>query len=141
MSHDPRFHIWNTLHDGEITAVAADASDTVTIFVSIPYLRRRLQPLGDSFVLTLSGVRQLQFRDFSGTISSLRDELDLTAPEILSSESAHMPVTVETTSGQLLADFDDVQFALDTGQSVTYEAIEKVCHEYWDEWSAKQPKT
>ena len=111
MPHDPRFDIWNVLHDGEITAIATDRSDTATIFVSIPYLRRRLQPLGDSFVLTLSGVRQLQFRDFSGTISSLPDELELTAPEILSSESQQMPITVETTGGQLLADFDDVQIA------------------------------
>src|SRR5947209_16892377 len=86
MPRDPRFDLWNVLHDGEITAVAA-AGDTATIFVSIPYLRRRLQPLGDSVVLTLSGVRQLQFRDFSGTISSLSQELELTAPEILSSES------------------------------------------------------
>jgi hypothetical protein len=140
MPRYPRFGIWNTLHDGEITAVAADASDTVTIFVSIPYLRRRLQPLGDSFVLTLSGVRQLQFRDFSGTISSLPDELALTATEILSSESQSMPVTVETTAGQLLADFDAVQFALDTGQPVGYDAIEKACHEYWDEGSAKHKK-
>jgi hypothetical protein len=140
MPHDPRFDIWNVLHDGEITAIATDRSDTATIFVSIPYLRRRLQPLGDSFVLTLSGVRQLQFRDFSGTISSLPDELELTAPEILSSESQQMPVTVETTGGQLLADFDDVQIALDTGQPVEYDAIEKVCHEYWDEWSAKHKK-
>jgi hypothetical protein len=140
MPRDPRFHLWNVLHDGEITAVAADAGDTATIFISIPYLRRRLQPLGDSFVLTLSGVRQLQFRDFSGTISSLSDELEHTAPEILSSKSEHMPVTVDTTSGQLLADFDAVHFALDTGQPVSYEAIEEVCHNYWDEWSAKHKK-
>ncbi len=52
-----------------------------------------------------------------------------------------MPVTIETTGGQLLADFDDLQFALDTGQSVSYEAIEKACHEYWDEWSAKHKET
>jgi hypothetical protein len=140
MARDPRFDIWNTLHDGEITAVSAADSDTATIFVSIPYLRRRLQPLGDSFVLTLSGVRQLQFRDFSGSISSLPAELELTAPEILSSESQQMPVTVETTGGQLLADFDNVQFALDTGERVSYEAIERVCRDYWNEWSAKHPK-
>jgi hypothetical protein len=111
MPRDARFGLWNTLHDGEITAVSADAGTTVTIFVSIPYLRRRLRPLGDSFVLTLLGVRQLQFRDFSGTISSLRDELEFTAPEILSSESENMPVTVETTGGQLFADFVLLCFA------------------------------
>jgi hypothetical protein len=48
---DPRIAIWNILHDGEITAVSEDVG-TLTMFVSIPYLRRRLTPLGDSFVLT-----------------------------------------------------------------------------------------
>jgi hypothetical protein len=140
MPRDARFNIWNTLHDGELTAVSADDRDTVTIFVSIPYLRRRLQPLGDSFVLTLSGVKQLQLRDFSGTVSSLRDALEHAAPEILSSDSEEMPLTVETTGGQLLAAFDEVHFALDTGEDVAYETIEQVCREYWDEWSSKHKK-
>jgi hypothetical protein len=140
MQREPRIDIWNVLPDGEITAVSGDDSGVVTLFVSIPYLRRRLQPLGDSIVLTLSGVRQLQFRDFGGSVTSLREELEETAPEILSSESEHMPITVDTTTGQLLADYDDVQLALDTGQAVAYEAMERVCQEYWDEWSAKHPK-
>ena len=140
MQREPRIDIWNVLHDGEITAVSGDDSDVVTLFVSIPYLRRRLQPLGDSIVLTLSGVRQLQFRDFGGSVTSLREELEETAPEILSSESEHMPITVDTTAGQLLADYDDMQLALDTGQTVAYEALERICQEYWDEWSVKHPK-
>jgi len=66
---DERIAIWNVLHDGEITAVSEDG-DTLTMFVSIPYLRRRLKPLGDSFVLTLAGVRRAECRDFGGAASS-----------------------------------------------------------------------
>jgi hypothetical protein len=140
MPRDPRIEIWNVLHDGEITAVSGEGGNTVTLFVSIPYLRRRVAPLGDSFVLTLSGVRQLEYLDFSGVRSSLGDELELAAPEILSTDSEQMPITVHTTSGQLLLEFDDVQFALDTGQRVSYETIVRVCGEYWKEWSAKHQK-
>ena len=50
---DKRIEIWNILHDGEITAIEGEDSDTLTMFVSIPYLRRRLKPIGDSFVLTM----------------------------------------------------------------------------------------
>src|SRR5580765_1578392 len=101
---DTRIAIWNVLHDGEITAVAEDG-DTLTMFVSIPYLRRRLEPLGDSFVLTLAGVRRAECRNFGGAASSaspLRAELEIGSPEILSTESVSMPVTIETTLGQLV---------------------------------------
>jgi hypothetical protein len=57
---DTRIAIWNVLHDGEITAISEDG-DTLTMFVNIPYLRRRLKPLGDSFILTLAGVRQAEW--------------------------------------------------------------------------------
>lgn len=48
-----------------------------------------------------------------------------------------MPITIETTLGQLILDFQSIGFSLDTGQSVDYETIEKICEEYWTEWQAK----
>ena len=134
---EPRLQIWNVLHDGEITAVAGEGSDTLTMFVSIPYLRRKLEPLGDSFVLTLKGLKHLEFRDFDGTITSLREELEIGTPEILSTESEAMPVKIQTTLGQLILDFESIRIALDTGQAIEYEAIEKVCDEYLSEWQEK----
>lgn len=134
---NPRIQVWNLLHDGEITAIAGEGGETLTMFVSIPYLRRRLEPLGDSFVLTLRGLKRLEFRDFDGTTRPLREEIDIGTPEILSTESASMPVKIETTMGQLILDFESIRFALDTGQEVEYETIEKVCEEYWAEWKAK----
>ena len=136
---DERIAIWNVLHDGEITAVS-ESGDTLTMFVNIPYLRRRLKPLGDSFVLTLVGVRRAEWCNFDGSASSasaLQDELEIGTPEILKTESESMPVTVETTMGQLILDFQSIRFALDTGQDTDYKTIESVCDEYWAEWQAK----
>jgi hypothetical protein len=136
---DARIQIWNVLHDGEITAISKDG-DTLTMFVSIPYLRSRLKPLGDSFVLTLTGVRQAECRDFSGSASSassLREELEIGSPEILKTDSESLPVIVDTTMGQLILDFQSIHFALDTGQPIEYETIERVCEEYWTEWQAR----
>jgi len=134
---DERIQIWNVLHDGEITAISGDDGETLTMFVSIPYLRRRLEPLGDSLILTLSGLSRVEFYNFDGTPSSLREALDIGSPEILSTESESMPVSISTTLGQLTLDFRRISFALDTGQSIDYEAIEKVCEEYWTEWNVK----
>ena len=130
---DRRIQIWNILHDDEITAISGEGSDILTMFVSIPYLRRRLDPLGDSFVLTLSGITRLEFHDFDGTRETLQEQLDIRSPEILSTESDSMPASIATSLGQLTLDFQSISFALDTGQAVEYEAIEKVCEEYWTE--------
>ncbi len=130
---DRRIQIWNILHDDEITAISGEGSDILTMFVSIPYLRRRLDPLGDSFVLTLSGITRLEFHDFDGTRETLQEQLDIGSPEILSTESDSMPASIATSLGQLTLDFQSISFALDTGQAVEYEAIEKVCEEYWTE--------
>jgi hypothetical protein len=48
-----------------------------------------------------------------------------------------MPLTIETTMGQLVLDFQSIRFALDTGQDIDYKTIETVCDEYWTEWKAK----
>jgi len=130
---DRRIQIWNILHDDEITAISGEGSDILTMFVSIPYLRRRLDPLGDSFVLTLSGIIRLEFHDFDSTRETLQEQLDIGSPEILSTESDSMPASIATSLGQLTLDFQSISFALDTGQAVEYEAIEKVCEEYWTE--------
>ena len=55
MKMNEKIQIWNVLHDGKITAVQQDG-ETLTMFVSIPYLRRRMKPIGDSFVLTLTAM-------------------------------------------------------------------------------------
>ena len=137
MPVDPRTGIWNVLHDGEITAIA-HREETLTLFVSIPYLRRRLEPLGDSFVLVLKGLKRVEFHDFDGTTTDLRSELEIGTPTILSTDSEEVPVTVETTMGRLILDFASIYFSMDTGQEIQYETIAKACEEYWTELEAKK---
>ena len=134
---DERIQIWNLLHDGEITAVAGEGGQTLTMFVSVPFLRRRLAPLGDSFVIVLSGLTLLEFHDFAGTKISLAEELEIGTPEILSTESESMPIKIETTMGQLTLSFQSIRFTLDTGGDIEYEAIARVCEEYWADWNAR----
>ena len=136
---DHRIGIWNLLHDGEITAVSEQGSN-LTMFVSIPYLRRRLSPMGDSFVLTLKGVKKLEFRNFDGKAELLADQLNIGAPEILGTDSNSVPVTVDTTLGQLMIDFDSVALAMDTGQVIDFETIDRTAVEYWTELEAKAAK-
>jgi hypothetical protein len=134
---DPRIEIWRVLHDGQITALAGEGGGAITMFVSIPYLRRRLVPLGDSLVLRLGGVRRFQWCDNIDKAGSLREELWWTTPEILGTESESMPVTIDTTMGRLVAEFESVSVSLDTGESLLYEDLRRVCEEYWIEWERR----
>ena len=137
---DKRIQIWNLLHDGEITAISGEDSEILTMFVNIPHLRRRIPPLGDSFVLTLSGLSRIEFRDFSDSVSKLREEIDFGSPEILYTDSDSMPISIATTNGELILDFESISFALDTGQVVEFEDIDRVCEEFWTEWENKYGK-
>lgn len=147
---DERIAIWNILRGGKITAVSEDG-DTLTASVSVPYIRRRIKPMGDSFVLTLTGVRRAEWRGFdsSGPASTIHEGLEIDAPEIAGTDSRAMPITIgitlgdiflnermsidETMRGQIILDFQKIRFALDTGQSSDYQTIYRVYEEYWEE--------
>lgn len=131
---DSKIDIWNVLHDGEITAISDENSDSLTMFVNIPWLRRRIEPIGDSFVLLFEGLKILEYEDTDGAKTSLRDELDVCSIEILSTPSKLMPVTVMMTMGQLTLDYENINFKLDTGQEIDFETIDRLCEEYWAEW-------
>ena len=133
---DERIEIWNVLLDGQITAVKGQGR-VLTMFVNIPYLRRRMKPLGDSFVLTIEEVMRIDFRDFDGKLETIQEAIDTGSPEILSTDSEDMPIKIFTTLGELILDFENIHFALDTGQKIDFASINKTCEDYWDEWEEK----
>jgi hypothetical protein len=130
---DQRIEIWNIFHDGSITAVESEGSG-IRIFVSIPYLRRRVQPIGDSFVVKLFGATLCEFRHFDGETTTLQEALEVGEPEIFSTSSDGIPVVIDTTLGQLVLSFDQISFELDSGQAVAFEAIAKAAEGYWQEF-------
>ena len=84
---DPRVDIWDVLHDGEITIVHRQSAGVLVMFISIPYLRRRISPLGDSFRLRLGGFRGMLFSyDHGGETHSDLDYIE--GFEILEAKSS-----------------------------------------------------
>ena len=128
---DPRIQIWNVLHDGEIASVSPENAQAIVMFVAIPYLRRSFEPMGASFVLSLSGVTRFEFQHFDGEVTSLDQALRVGGPQILSAGSESMPVTVETSMGQLRLDFQSLSLSLDTGQSIRFDALHDTAEGYW----------
>ncbi len=133
---DWRFGIWSALHDGEITIMHRESPDVLVMFVSIPYVRRRIQPLGDSFLLRLTGFRGMVFADDIGDPPETELEY-IEGYEILEAKSDTMPATIQLAEGTLMLDFDSLQISLDTGQPISPEEVYRAYSECWDEWSKK----
>lgn len=128
------------MHDGEITVVSHEDDGTFVMFVNIPYIRSRLKPLGDSFVLKLGGLRGIEFVNYDGKLIPFDEELELIQIEILSTNSENMPVSITTTDGFLKLDFNTLKILLDTGQEVPYSDVLNAAEDYWNEWEAKAKK-
>ncbi len=133
---DPRIEIWQVLHDGEITVVRLDG-ENLTMFVSIPYVRERIAPLGDSVVLRLHGLRAFALLNSRGEVKN-NDPTSLSKEgyEILSTTSTSMPVTVELSMGSMCIEFDRIEIALDTGAAVSVGDIAVAHDSYWREFEA-----
>src|SRR4051794_40981056 len=126
---DPRFAIWNTVHDGELTALVREQPDIVVMSVAIPYLRKRILPLGDSFCLRLRGLRRVEFAGFGAAVIDDYEQIASYNLWILSTDSDAMPVRIATTEGFLVLDFDSLDISLDTGQSISYEQLDRISEE------------
>jgi hypothetical protein len=133
---DPRLDIWNVLHDGEIAIMHRESPDVLVMFVSIPYVRRRIQPLGDSFQLRLGGFRGMAFSyDIDQETFTELDYIE--GFEILDTLSDTMPAMIQLAEGKLMLDFDSLDISLDSGQAVTYEEVRRVAQDYWDDFAAR----
>ena len=113
-----------------------ESPDVLVMFVSIPYVRRRIQPVGDSFRIRLSGFRGMLFS--YGSSDETHSDLDyIEGFEILEAKSDTMPATIQLVEGTLMLDFDSLEISLDTGHPISPEEVYRAYHEYWDEWSKK----
>ena len=133
---DEQVKIWNLLHDGVITAVQHNG-ETLTIVVDIPYLRCRMKPVGDSFILQFTGLTCLEYQDYDGMVSCLAKEVENAMPVILSTDSEAMPVKVNLTTGQLILDFKGISITLENRESVAFETIDRLAREYWHEFEKR----
>jgi hypothetical protein len=137
MKTDLRFAVWNELHDGEITVLSQEEPGTLTIFVNIPYVRQRLQPLGDSFRLRLYDFRSITFSNDIGDSSSDLGDIAESQLIIISALGEKLPVQIEVAQGTLVIDFDSLDIALDSGQLISYEQLASSAEEYWNAWQAR----
>jgi hypothetical protein len=130
---DLGIQLWNVLHDGEITVLERN-HDVITVFVSIPYVRRRMKPIGDSFKLVFYGVSQFEYVGNDGSIAPIEEEIENCPLTVLHTESKEFPVRVVTTMGDIIANYTDFEIYLDVGKRIEISELFREFDRYWDEW-------
>ena len=128
--------IWGFLHDGSLDRADGVVPGDVTLYISIPYLRKAFEPVGDGFILKLIGCGQFELVGDDGAVISDLGQIAACALEILSIES-ESPLTIYTTYGTLVLSYDSLEIALDTGQSLTVTELDQASAKYWQAWSER----
>lgn len=134
--------IWNVLHDGSIESASGQIPGTVSLGIDIQYLRERFSDAGRLFILTLENCTRFEFQPYDeNTLTSL-DEIAKRDVQILSADDTGGKIEISCAihrgaGGVLRVVAAHYALALDSGRKISYQEIERVADEYWNEFSGR----
>jgi hypothetical protein len=129
--------LWTLLHDGGIDAIDGSVPGTLTLTVSIQYLRERFPGDGDGFAIVLSDCTEFAFAPWDGPPLTDLAAIAACEPEILDAEAGDA-LTIGCTAGTLRTRYAAAAIRLDTGGAVTVDELTAAAQSYWAEWSARR---
>ncbi|TDK63724.1 hypothetical protein [Sapientia aquatica] len=131
---------WGILHDGGIESISGDVPGTVSINVSIRYLRQYFPGDGIGFRIELGNCTRFEYQEYDA--APIKDFAAIVAmdPEILSLNSGHVSVVVNCVMGSLTMAYEEASVFLDSGAPVTFDELCAASKAYWDEWRARIKK-
>lgn len=129
--------ILGVFHDGSIVEVSG-ALPKISFRIEIEYLRNMFPSEGDSFVASVSGCESIEFLNWEEeTRTNDLKEIQSEEPEILSIEQKGDIAHIICSTGELDILYKDIEFQLDSGESVTYKELADACNKYWDDWESR----
>lgn len=126
--------LWNYLHDGSLDRVDGSVPGEVSLFVSIPYLRKAFQPAGEGFILELKECSMFQLAEDDGDILTDLAAIAERSPELLSIVG-ESPLSIYTTRGTLTLAYASLELFLDSGQALSVPQLDQASAAYWQAWS------
>ena len=87
----------------------------------------------------LSGCESIEFYNWE-TRARTKDleEIQSEQAEILSIEQQGDIAHILCSTGELNVLYKDIEFQLDSGESVTYKELIDACNKYWDDWGSRK---
>lgn len=128
------------LHDAGIDSIAGKISGTVSLEVSIRYLRQQFPGEGTGFKVVLSDCGQFVYQEYDSSPVEDFDEIVGLEPEIVGVEKGTSPVVVNCVMGSLKVSYGAAAIYLDSGDEVSLEELAAASRAYWDAWAASIPQ-
>lgn len=132
--------LWGLLHDGGIESIAGRIPGTVSLQVSIRYLRQQFPGEGTGFKVAVSDCSQLVYQEYDSPPVEDFDEIVGLEPEIVNVENGTYPVVVNCVMGSLKISYGAASIYLDSGDEVSLDELAEASKAYWDAWTAGIPQ-
>jgi hypothetical protein len=131
---------WGLLHDGGIDSITGKIPGTVSLEVSIGYLRQQFPGKGTGFKVVLSECDQFVYQEYDSPPVKDFDEIVRLDPEIVGVEKGTYPVVVNCVMGTLKLSYAAASIYLDSGEKVSFDELTRASKAYWDAWAANIPQ-
>lgn len=130
--------IWNTLHDGYIVDIDGSIPGDISLKVEIEYLANRLPGNASFVVVSLHGCNKFCYEFYLSSKETIYykklNEIKEQAPIIISCEKNGDDLYVSCACGQIEMSYESSSLLLASGKSLSYELLDEICTEYWEEW-------
>jgi hypothetical protein len=128
---------WDILHNGRVESITGDVPGTISIEISLSYLRQQFPNEGSGFRVDLTHCSEFSYRENDDSPREDFYPITATSPEPVRLEYGHEPVTVNFITGTLTASFAQAHIFLDSGALVSSTALSAANQAYWNEWKAR----
>ncbi|MBD8528956.1 MULTISPECIES: hypothetical protein [unclassified Massilia] len=128
---------WGILHDGGIANIAGTVPGTISIDISIGYLRQQFPDKGTGFKVVLTDCTRFEFAEYDRELLHDVESIVERDPEILNLEHGGDPVVVNCTMGTLTLLYATASVYLDSGTPVSFEELSAASSAYWEAWKAR----
>lgn len=128
---------WGLLHDGVIDAIAGEVPGTVSLEVSIRYLRQQFAGTGTGFRIVLANCSEMTYCKYDSAPVREFDAIVALGPEIGTADNDASRVTVNCVMGTLTLAYEAASIFLDTGEKVSPNELAAASKTYWNTWANK----
>ncbi|MBD8658272.1 hypothetical protein IFT68_21905 [Oxalobacteraceae sp. CFBP 13730] len=129
---------WGLLHDGGLETVTGTVPGTVSVGISIQYLRQQFPTEGVGFKIYLFDCKRFVYQEYDSTPLEDFDAIVALEPEIVGVEEGTESVIVSCVMGTLTIDYGAVSIYLDSGAPISVDELTAASKAYWDGWAANQ---
>ena len=128
---------WRYLHDGGIDTISGTIPGTITLDISIQYLRNQFPGQGEGFHVSLFNCWRVEYQEYDQEPTTDFDAIVAAEPEILGLQEGSGPVVVNCVMGVLKLSYESASISLDSGEAISFEELATASAEYWDAWSRR----